>query len=151
MAAALHLVVPSFVTAASDRLGARPLPSFGWGIAAVVAAPVSVVALAITLIGIPLAALVGLLLLLLTAVGSVVAAYWAGLVARGFVSASLEDPSFLSRVLWTLAGFAAITAVGWVPYVGSLAAAALFLTAIGAILVALWTRFSGPAPVSPAV
>ena len=151
MAAALHLVAPGFISAAADGLGARPLPSFGWGIGLVVAAQIAVVLLAITLIGIPAAVFVGVVMMLASVVGAVVAAYWLGLYLRRFATASLRDPEFWGRVLWTLVGFAAVVAAAWVPIVGPLAVALLFLAALGATLVALWARFRGPAPVSPAV
>ena len=151
MAALLHLIAPGFVTGAVDALSERPLPSFGWGIAAILATPVAIVLLAITLIGIPLAILAGLTLGVLAVIGSVIAAYWVGMRARSFTSASLQDPEFWGRVIWTLVGFIVLTAAEWVPIVGGFAVAVLYMVALGATVTTLWRRFRGPAPVPASV
>lgn len=151
MAALLHLVMPGLVSGAVDHLSARPLNSFGSGLIVIIGGPIAVVFLVITLIGIPVAVLLVLSIAVLTLASSVVAGYWIGLRARSFVSTSLKDPGFWGRVFWTVAGFIVLAAVGWVPVVGEVTVGILGAIAVGALLLALWDRFRGPAPVSPAI
>lgn len=151
MSALVHLVVPGMVSGAVDQVTERPLPSLGWGLVVVVGGPLAALLLLVTVIGIPVASLLGSLVALVMLIGMVVAAYWTGLRLRSFASTALQDPSLSGRVIWTLAGFAVLTATRLVPHVGDLAVSILFLLAWGAVLTELWSRFRGPAPVSPAV
>ena len=151
LAALLHLATPGILSGASDLLTERPLQSFGFGLAVAIGGPILFMLLMMTLIGIPVAVLLGLVLALLSVTGAVVASYWIGLRARSFANTSLRDPAFWGRVGWTAVGFAVLAVVRWVPWVGDLAVGILYAIAVGATVVSVWDRFRGPTPASPAI
>ena len=151
MAALMQLAVPGLVSDASELIGERPLRSFGWGIVALIGLPLAGLFLLITILGIPLGLLLWLVFALLLAAASVTGAYWLGLRIRGLFESSLEDPAFGGRVVWTLAGFVALAVIEWVPFIGTLFVGLVEITAVGALLTAVWSRFRGPRPVSAAI
>ena len=151
MAALVQLAVPGLASDASELIGERPLRGFGWGIVAMVGLPFAGLLMVLTVLGIPLGLLLWLVFALLLAAGSVTGAFWLGLRIRALFDSTLEEPMFGGRVGWTLAGFVALAVIEWVPYLGPLFVALLEVTAVGALLIAVWWRVRGPRPVTAGI
>lgn len=151
MAALLQLAVPGLASDAAELIGERPLRGFGWGLVALVGLPFAGLLMLLTILGIPLGLLFWLVFALLLAAGTVTGAYWLGLRIRALFESALEEPAFGGRVGWTLAGFVALAVIEWVPYLGPLFVAALEITAVGALLTAIWWRVRGPRPVTAGI
>jgi len=81
--------------------------------------------------------------------GSVVAAFWAGSIARGFTANAGTNPLLASRIGWTLVGFAILAVVGWVPVIGEIAVFLVYLAAFGATAMAVRGGLRGSPPPQP--
>ena len=147
LAGVLHLAVPGLLSSGADQFSVRPVASFGLGLGLTVGLPLAGVLLLITLIGIPVALLLWFFGVILSALGSAVAAYWIGLRFRGFTTVSLQEPAFWGRVFWTKVGFLVIGFITWVPWAGDLLVWIAYTIATGAVFHAMWVRFRAPAPV----
>ena len=56
---------------------------------------------------------------------------------RGFTAAAGSDPTLISRIGWTLTGFAILAVIGWIPVIGDLALFVLYVVAFGATAAAI--------------
>lgn len=137
VAALLHVVVPGFLANITDGVSKRPLASAGFGVLTVIGGILAAVLFAITIIGIPVTILLVMSFAILAMVTAVVAAYWSGLAVRGFTAAAGSDPTLISRIGWTLTGFAILAVIGWVPVIGDLALFVLYVIAFGATAAAI--------------
>jgi len=121
---------PTFSDRVAARVTGEPVRSGGVGLLAVVATPVVLVLLALTLVGLPLSLLGAFLFGVLAWVASVY-----GRFALGTWLLSLLDRE--GRYLALLVGLLVAFAVGFVPVVGDLFQFALFVLGLGAVAVAL--------------
>ena len=64
---------------------------------------------------------------------------------------TLEEPAWGARIGWTLVGLVVLAVLSWVPFVGGLIVWLFEITALGALVITLWTRFRSPRPVSAAI
>jgi cytoskeletal protein CcmA (bactofilin family) len=131
------LVAPRGADRAADAARSAPLASAGWGLLAAIVVPIAALALAATILGLPLALAVLLGLGLLWFVGICVATFVLGRLV-------LRPPK--SRVGAMFAGWGIGTAMGLVPFlnVGWWTLGAAF--GIGTVLVAAWRARSGREP-----
>ena len=132
-------------------MGDLALKSFGLGLAACIGLPFIGLILLFTIIGIPLGLLLWLVLAVLLATATVIAAYGLGLRGRVLFARTLEEPAYGARILWTLIGLVVLAALSWLPFVGGLIVWLFEITALGALVLTLWTRFRSPRPVSSAI
>lgn len=151
LAAVLQWAFPELVLQSSDTMGDLALKSFGLGLAACIGLPFIGLILLFTIIGIPLGLLLWLVLAVLLATATVIAAYGLGLRGRVLFARTLEEPAYGARILWTLIGLVVLAALSWLPFVGGLIVWLFEITALGALVLTLWTRFRSPRPVSSAI
>lgn len=131
---AIVLLVPGFAAAAAETAALEPWKSAGLGLAILVLAPVVVVALLATVLGIPLA----LTLLALYVVG-LLTGLLTGVLWVGRVGARLLGRPPASRGGWTLALLLALVLValiGAVPFVGPPVVALVMILGLGALTLA---------------
>jgi hypothetical protein len=134
---------PRATSAASDALRTRALASLGFGFLWIVAVPVGIVVVAVTLIGIPLALIAAPLFVTSIYLAPIPAAVWLGdrLVT--------STPRWLrwGRLSEFLAGGLVIATVGFVPVVGPLLRVLVAVVGIGAAAIALRSvTFPGVGP-----
>jgi hypothetical protein len=125
-----------------------PLRSLGYGILTCIALCLAAVALAITIIGIPLAMLAGAIGVLLAVIG------YAG-IAKG-VGMSIMKSDDRPEIVQALLGGLVLSVLIFIPVVGWLTIAMLIHTGVGALASVLWPEIaggkkSGPAPEAPVV
>jgi hypothetical protein len=151
LGAVLQWAFPQMVLQASDTMGDFVLRSFGLGIVAVIGLPLAGLILLFTIIGIPLGLLLWFVLAVLLASATVIAAYGLGLRGRVLFARTLAEPTWGARIGWTLVGLVVLAVLSWVPLVGGLIVWLFEITALGALVMTLWTRFRSPRPVSAAI
>lgn len=110
---------------------ARPVYRMGYGLIALVVLPVVSILLLITLIGIPLGVLG-----FITLIGLLIVSCWAGAIITGAVAYKLLFKGADYEINWKTVLFGALiySAVGLIPFVGSMAKFLLMLVSLGSIL-----------------
>lgn len=143
LGAVLLLAFPAFSRTVADRAVDAPARSTGFGLLALIAVPIGLVVLMLTIVGIPLS-LIGFVLFGLS--------LWVGAVYGRFaVGVWLLDVADVdNRWLALVAGLVVVAAVGLVPVVGGLVELLVVLLGFGALATALNRRYRGGAPESPA-
>lgn len=131
LALVMVAVVPRGVQATADALRGRPWASLGWGMLLLVAMPAAVVALAIMLIGIPVAAV-----LLLAHILALFASHAAAGLAIGQRLASRLRSPFAQVAL----GVAIIALATNLPVVGIYLRLVAIALGLGAVAIAFWGR-----------
>jgi cytoskeletal protein CcmA (bactofilin family) len=131
LGAVLVYAAPKFADAAALTAQSEPFRTAGAGLTAALGVGIAITLLAVTLVGLPLA--VALLLL------AIVLAWVAAVYGRYAVGAwALSYTDYDSRYLAVVVGVVAVTVLGFLPYVGTLLRAVVFL--LGAGVVALGAR-----------
>jgi cytoskeletal protein CcmA (bactofilin family) len=139
----LLAVLPRFSTSVASNATDTPLKSGGVGLLALVGAPVVLVLLAITIVGIPL---------MLVGVGLFVLAIWAAVVYGQFAVGTwvlgLADRE--NRWLALVVGLVGFALIGTIPIVGALAEFVVFLLGLGALALALRELYGRDEATEPA-
>lgn len=136
--AVLLIAFPRFSGEIADRVADDPVRSGGFGLLAAVAVPLALLVLLVTVVGIPLSLAGGLVFAVLVWVGAVY-----GRFALGAWLLSLADVD--NRWLALVAGVVLVAVAKFlpVPFVGNVLDSAVFLLGFGALVLALWSRYSG--------
>jgi cytoskeletal protein CcmA (bactofilin family) len=134
--AVLLLAFPDFSASVSERVQSSPLRTGGIGLLALVAVPIALVVVAITIVGIPLSLAGFLVFGLLAWLGSIYGRY-----AVGSWLVSLTDSE--SRWLALAVGVLGVGLLTLVPVVVGLVEFLVFLLGFGAVAMGLWTRYGG--------
>lgn len=136
LGALLLLAFPRFSRDVADRVGGDSLRSGGVGLVALIATPILLVLVAITVVGIPLA---------LVGIGAYVVAIWVGSVYGRYALGSwvLDRLDRPNRWVALLVGVLGVAAIGLVPWVGGLADLVVLLLGLGALGLALLDRYRG--------
>ena len=126
-------------------LTSQPWVGVGVGLLVLVCVPALAVTLFVTLIGIPLALIVGLLYLVMLIAAYVIGALYVGdrMLARARPGAPVTAGRRLVALLLVLIGLAI---VGSIPVLGSLARFSVLLLGLGGIVLALWGDLRAPPP-----
>ena len=142
--AALVAVFPRFSRGVAARIADSPLRTGGVGLLTLVAVPVALVLVAVTVVGIPLS-FVGAILFGLAA--------WAGaLYGRFAVGAWLAAAADVDdQWVALVAGFVAVALAVRIPFVGGLVDLAVFLLGLGALALSLRAAYRGSRPGTPEV
>jgi cytoskeletal protein CcmA (bactofilin family) len=138
--ALLILAMPRFSREAAGNVQARPLQSLGMGCIMLIGVPFAIIVLLITIIGIPLAILLGFAYALLLLLGYLIAAIFVGDFALGKVGTAKLD-SVWWRALFMFLALIALAIVKQLPLIGGLAVFLLFLAGIGAFTMRSWQGF----------
>jgi cytoskeletal protein CcmA (bactofilin family) len=144
-AAAFNLVAPGFSQRAAQFVGSDPLKSLGLGFAVLVCAPVLVILLLITVIGIPVGLILLTAYLLLLFLGWLTTATFIGQKIRGVFGANRAATTGW-RLLALLAALLLLWFAGRIPYVGHWIQLAVLLAGMGALVLAAWNRRGSQAP-----
>jgi len=120
---------PKVADAVTDKMLKKPLSSLGWGFVKLIVAPIVMVILMITVVGMPLA-----FLMLMGYVAGMVMACWVAGKAVGEKVYQESKVSFLkNRYLQFIVGLVLINLLGLLPLVGWLVKLVAFLMGFGAL------------------
>lgn len=121
-------VYPRFAGLVTATIRQRPVPSLGWGIAALVATPIIAISFVVTMLALPL----GVILLMLYGVTVYLARIYAVTCAGQFLFRRQDDSSSLARPF--VLGLLLYSLLSFVPVVGGVLTLVTMLFGLGALL-----------------
>lgn len=126
------LIVPNTATGPAILLGRNPWPALGLGCLILLACPIVIIVLAISVIGIPITIVLGALYVVALFIGFLVAA---GALGRRGARLIGRDPdvSYWTRVVAFAAGLLFLAIVGFIPVLGFLAVVLATAAGLGAL------------------
>ncbi|HSX42400.1 MAG TPA: polymer-forming cytoskeletal protein [Candidatus Saccharimonadales bacterium] len=120
-----------------DKALSAPTAAIGYGLALLIVFPIAIFIIAITLIGLPLAMLLGLVWLLLAVLGGFI-----GKLAFGaWLYQLVTKKPAVTNWLTLLIGLVASALIGFIPFIGPLVKFAFFLLGLGALGRYFWATF----------
>jgi cytoskeletal protein CcmA (bactofilin family) len=138
LGAVLHGAVPELPAGAVDTLRSRFWASLLLGFALLVAIPVAVNLLFVTLVGVPLGVVLFLLLGATVLPSVIVVAYCIGhSIARVFAW-TYDGEGLFRRVLWSFTGLVVLSLVALIPLLGVLVLFLAVSSGLGALVLYLW-------------
>lgn len=136
---ALTVFVPGFTTASAASIRKAPLDVAAWGAGLMFGVPFAALIAAFTLVGLPLAATLILLLLIFAALGYLIAAAALGGAALRLAGADPARATFWGMAAMAI-GLAGLFASGHIPVLGGAIAFAAYLFGLGAFARELFRR-----------
>ena len=137
------LIAPRRAKAVADAIKTKPLLSLGWGALILIATPIAILILCVTIIGIPLGIIGGIFYLLVIFLSQIAfglfIGYWILSYAR-----NVESKGML--ILAFLLGFILLTLVKLIPFVGPFIWVVTTIFGIGAMVISNKTMPSGDEP-----
>lgn len=138
LAAVLHAAVPELPAGAAETLRSRFWVSLLLGFALLVTTPVAVSLLFSTLLGIPLALVLFLLLGATVLPSAIIVAYCVGhSIARVF-GWTYDGDGLFRRFLWSFTGLVVLSLIGLIPLLGLIVLFLAVSTGLGALVLYLW-------------
>jgi cytoskeletal protein CcmA (bactofilin family) len=131
-------VAPQFVAGAAERLAKDPLPSLGVGLVSLLAVPMALVLVGITIIGIPLAVLGAAAYAIGIGLGLICLCLWGGLMVRTLAHQPGQETRLAKLVGWTLMGFLALALIGAIPLIGRWIQVLAVVAGAGAVISTAW-------------
>jgi hypothetical protein len=125
-------LAPQLVRSVTAQMMTQPGSSAGWGALVLLAGPAVFIALSLTLIGLPLAMLLGVLWTIGIATSGLFAGVAVGQLALGRKE---TDRKYLATV--ALAGVPLVLILGWLPYLGFAVTIAAAAWAVGGMVLSL--------------
>jgi cytoskeletal protein CcmA (bactofilin family) len=136
----LYAVFPRYTISATRTLQTAPLKSLGLGAALFFSAPPVMLLLVITIIGIPVALVLGALYAVAVLAGYLIAAFFIGIRLARLAGRSIERPA------WRLIALAVALTVLWllrqIPYAGGIVGLLALLFGLGALALQAFTQYS---------
>jgi cytoskeletal protein CcmA (bactofilin family) len=148
MTVVIAVLFPGLMNEASLSIRRKPLSMLALGLAIAVITPFLIILLLVTLLGIPLAFVVGAAFALLWPVGIVGAVYAASMTARTRLRADAPAPSAGARALWAGVAMIVFVVIGMIPIIGFIAWLIAYLIGLGAIVLQAGRALSKPAAVA---
>lgn len=131
-ALAVAIFAPGFLFGCAGELAGRPVVCGLWGFGLAVGVPLLALFAAITLVGLPFAGTLLLMMALALAIGYIVAAGFVGLLALRLAGRAVQ-PAALWRIGAILFGLVVLAGVRHIPEAGSPLIAAAFVFGLGAL------------------
>ncbi len=131
----ITVTVPSLMNAASATIRSKRLQTLGIGLLITVAIPFAIFMLFATIIGVPLALLIGVMFLAVAPIAIAATSYFLGMRGRDIIAKKVDDsPTVMERLLWPASGAILIFLLGLIPYVGGLVWLLALMVGIGAVV-----------------
>ena len=126
------LLAPRRVRAITESIRTRPWPSPGWGAIILVATPIAALIVCVTIIGLPL----GLIALALYTIAIYLTQLFVGLLIGQLIIGAFRGVETRAALVGAIAlGFAILSLLKLIPFVGFFIGLAAILFGLGAILV----------------
>ena len=145
MAVLVAALLPRLMNDAAHAIRTRPLLTLGLGLLLAVATPLVIAALAITLLGLPLAFLAGAVFAALWPLAIVGAVYGGAMLVRARAGRGADAPSVGVRALWAGLAMIVFVVLGFIPVLGFLLWLAAYLFGLGAVAWSAAAALSRPA------
>lgn len=131
----IALVLPGLMNSASQMIRTKPLSTLGIGFLVIAAAPVVIAFLFATVLGIPLALLIGVIYLAAAPLAIAAFIYYVGMLARRMISKNNgEAPSPITRIIWSALAAILLVIIGLVPILGGFFWLVAYTIGMGAVM-----------------
>jgi hypothetical protein len=149
--AVIAALFPGLLGRTERMMQMKPWQTLGVGALAVIAGPFLLALLMSTVIGIPLALVVGSFYLAAAPLAFAASSYYLGLTGRSLARRGATDSpdTMLGRVGWSLLGLITLIIVGLIPFLGALLWLVAFIFGMGAVIVQIGNHFVRPATLTP--
>jgi hypothetical protein len=145
MAVVISAAFPRLMNDTADVLRTRPLSMLGLGAALAILTPVAVLVLIVTLLGLPLAFVLGAAFALLWPLALVGAVYAGAMLARARLRRNAAAPSTAARALWAGAAMIVFILLGLIPVIGFIVWLVAYLFGLGAVSLQAARAWAKPA------
>jgi hypothetical protein len=145
MAVLVAALLPRLMNDAARAIRTKPVVVFALGLLLAIAAPFTIVALAITLLGLPLAFLAGAVFAALWPLAVIGAVYAAAMLVRARTHKAMEAPSLGARALWAGLAMIVFVLLGLIPVIGFFLWLLAYLFGLGAVAWSAGAALSKPA------
>ena len=132
LGALLILIFPNTATGPAKRIGRNPWLALGLGCLILIAGPIAMILLGISIIGIPITIVLGASYVIALFIGFLVAAGALGRLGARLIGRS-ADISFWTRVAAFAAGLVFLAIIGFIPVLGPLAVILATAAGLGAL------------------
>ncbi|ADM09533.1 hypothetical protein PB2503_07379 [Parvularcula bermudensis HTCC2503] len=133
LAVVVALLLPRLTSGTAERVRTKPLASLGMGLLIGLLGPALMIALGVTIIGLPLSFLLGAIVLVLGPLGLAGIAYGAGTLLRSILTSAEGEPGPVGRIGWTTLGFLVVALLSMIPVLGMIFWLLLALMGFGAV------------------
>jgi cytoskeletal protein CcmA (bactofilin family) len=133
MAVVIAAAFPRLMNDAAEAIRKRPLSMLGLGLALAVLTPIAIALLIATILGIPLAFVLGAMFALLWPLAIVGAVYALAMLARGRLRPDAAAPSAGARALWAGLAMIVFILLGLIPVIGFFIWLGAYLIGLGAV------------------
>lgn len=131
----IAFALPGLMNSASSMIRSKPLTTLGIGFLVIAAAPVVIAVLFATVLGVPLALLIGVIYLAAAPLAIAAFIYYVGMLARRIISNSDNElPSAFSRILWSGLASVLLVLLGLVPIAGGFFWLVAYTIGMGAVM-----------------
>ncbi len=141
----IAVALPRLMNDTANAVRERPLSSLGLGLLLAIFTPMVVVFLAVTLLGLPLAFVLGAAFALLWPLAIVGAVYGLGMLARSRMRNGAPEPSPGGRALWAGLSMIVFIVLGLIPVLGFLLWLVAYILGLGAVTTQMFRALSRPA------
>lgn len=132
----IAIAVPSLMRSSAEFIRTKPLASLGIGALVAAGVPLAIFLLFASIIGAPLAMLLGAICLAITPVAVAATAYLVGMEARKLITKADYPPTAWSaRLMWPALGALVILLLGMIPFLGLAVWLFAMLFGLGAVVV----------------
>ncbi len=134
------LLFPKKSEEVANNINTKPGKSFLYGLGLLIVAPTAIIILAITILGIPLAIILGLMYGVLFYVSKIYTGLWAGKRILEYIN-SKSKKKYSNLILPTILGLFVLWILFMIPFIGVLVKISAVIFGMGAILVCLFNYY----------
>jgi cytoskeletal protein CcmA (bactofilin family) len=145
VAIVIAVLFPRLMNETSEAIRTRPFSMLGLGLGIAIVTPFLIILLLVTLLGIPLAFVLGAAFALLWPVAIVSAVYAASMLARTRMRTGAPAPSAGARALWVGVAMIVFIVLTSIPILGFLVCLIAYLLGLGAVTIQAGRALSKPA------
>ena len=129
------IAVPGLMRSSAGYIRSKPFKSLGIGALFTIGVPFLIILLVMSVVGAPLAMLLGAICLAITPIAVAATAYLLGMEGRQLLTKQTEPPvNWAPRLLWPALGAAVILVLGLIPFFGLLVWLLAMLFGLGAVV-----------------
>ena len=129
-------IFPGLMNGSANMIGTKPLQTLGIGFLVVIVGPVLLMMLFASVLGIPLALLLGAFYLVAAPLALAASTYFVGMKGRELIQKKTdENPPLGTRIMWSLLATFALLIVGLIPLIGGLIWLIAYVIGMGAVVV----------------
>lgn len=132
---AIALMLPSLMSSASEMISKKPFATLGIGVLIAIAAPAVIAFLFITVLGVPLALMIGALYIAAAPIALAAFVYFLGMQGRRLVGkTAIGEPGVGARLIWSAIATAVFVVIALIPFLGGIVWVIGYLIGMGAVM-----------------